>query len=263
MLCRYIGSAMEGLGFGQVLPVIVSIIVLTISPPTHIIGIACLSFALLIILIMIILYAFLCKSSFYRHHSGLDENSSSSLNISNLLTVLRSTWIYFFVVFFEKCLTLSVHPALTALIKPVSTDVSPWNDVYFVPVCCFLVQSLGDWIGKTTATATQWPKPGKWTEVGVAIVAVARIAFIPLMLRCNVAPLNRSTEILFLSDLIWVVLLTLFSLTGGYLSNVGMMLGPKKVGLELQETAGMILTTALVTGLGVGSTLGPSIVTFL
>jgi len=120
-----------------------------------------------------------------------------------------------------------------------------------------------DWGGRFIATTTQWPKPGRWTEVGVALAVVARIAFIPLMMRCNIAPLNRNTDIWFSSDVAWVSLIALFSLTGGYLGNVGLMLGPKKVGLELQETAGMILTTALVTGLGIGSTMGPSIVTFL
>ena len=92
---------------------------------------------------------------------------------------------------------------------------------------------------------------------------VGRIAFIPLLMRCNIAPLNRETEIWFSSDLTFAALMSVFSVTGGYLGNVGLMLGPKKVGLELQETAGMILTTALVLGLGIGSTLGPSILTFL
>ena len=95
------------------------------------------------------------------------------------------------------------------------------------------------------------------------MAVVARIAFIPLLMRCNIAPLNRETEIWFSSDVAFAALMAVFSLTGGFLGNVGLMLGPKKVGLELQEAAGMILTTALVLGLGIGSTLGPSIVTFL
>ena len=45
--------------------------------------------------------------------------------------------------------------------------------------------------------------------------------------------------------------------------NTALMLGPKKVGLELQEVSGTILVTALVFGLGVGSLLGPSLVSLL
>ena len=131
---RYIGSAYEGTGLGQVLPAIVSIIVLAMSLPQQIVGTACLSFALITLVIMIILYVFLSKSPFYRHHSGLDEKNPSGPSLSDFLTVLKSIWLYFFVVFFDYAITLSVHPALTALIKPVSTDPNPWNEKYFVPV---------------------------------------------------------------------------------------------------------------------------------
>ena len=37
-----------------------------------------------------------------------------------------------------------------------------------------------------------------------------------MMLRCNVAPHNRSTEILFKSDYAYVAILGIFSLLGGY-----------------------------------------------
>jgi len=260
---RYIGIVYQGTGLGQVLAVIVGIIVLAMSLPEQIVGIACLSFVLIAIVIMMIFYVFLSKSLFYRHHSGLDEKNPIGPSLSDFLTVFKSIWLYFLVVFFDYAITFSVHPALTALIKPVSTDPNPWNEKYFVPVCCFLVQAVSDWVGRFIATTTQWPKPGKWTDVAVAVAVLARIAFIPLMMRCNIAPYNRTTEVWFSSDVAWVTFLVPFGLTGGYLANVGLMLGPKKIGLELQETAGMILTTALVTGLGIGSTFGPSIVSYL
>ena len=52
----------------------------------------------------------------------------------------------------------------------------------------------------------------------------------------------------------------LFGFTGGFLGNVALMLGPKKVGLELQEAAGLVLVIALVFGCGVGSLMGPVLV---
>ena len=134
LVFRYIGSAYEGTGLGQVLPAIVSIIILAMSLPEQIVGTACLSFALFTILVMIILYVFLSKSPFYHYHSGLDEKTVSGPSLSDFATVLQSTWLYFFVVFLDYATTLSVHPGLTALIKPVSSDPSPWNDKYFVPV---------------------------------------------------------------------------------------------------------------------------------
>ena len=139
LLCRYIGSAYEGTGLGQVLPAIISIIVMAMSLPACTLGTACISFALLTILIMILLYVFLSKSPFYRHHSGLDDEDPRGPSISDFLTVLKSTWLYFLVVFLDYAITLSVHPAITALVKPISTDPSPWNEKYFVPVRCDFV----------------------------------------------------------------------------------------------------------------------------
>ena len=55
----------------------------------------------------------------------------------------------------------------------------------------------------------------------------------------------------------------LYSLTGGYLGNVGMMLGPKTVETDSQELAGTLTIVALVIGLGLGSLLGPSLVRLL
>jgi len=224
---RYIGTTFDGTGIGQVLPAVVSIIVLATSLPKQIIGTACLSFALFTIVVMIVVYVFLTKSAFYRYHSGLDEKSSNGLTFKDFFTVIRSIWLYVFIVFMDYGITLSCHPALTALIRPVSTEPSQWNEKYFVPVCCFLVQSVSDWVGKFIATRTQWPKPGKWTDVGVAVAVVSRIAFIPAMLACNLAPGNRKTKIWFHTDIAWICFLTIFSITGGFLGNVGLMVGPK------------------------------------
>jgi len=125
------------------------------------------------------------------------------------------------------------------------------------------LQSVGDWMGRSFATLTQWPGPGTYSEIGVSAAVLARISFIPLLMRCNIAPSNRGTQIWFPSDAAFVVLMSVFSFTGGYLGNVGLMLGPKKVALRLQESAGMMFTIVLVFGVGFGSTLGPSIVTLL
>ena len=86
------------------------------------------------------------------------------------------------------------------------------------------------------------------------------MSFIPLLMFCNVAPLNRSTQVLFDSDTAYIILMLLFGFTGGFLGNVALMLGPKKVGLELQEAAGLVLVIALVFSCGVGSLMGPVLV---
>jgi hypothetical protein len=53
----------------------------------------------------------------------------------------------------------------------------------------------------------------------VGVATVLRLAFLPLIMRCHVAPANRTTPILFKSDAAYVALFATFSFTGGYLGK--------------------------------------------
>jgi len=260
---RYIGSSNDGMGLGAVLPALVNIIILATGPDIKLVGVWCLSVAVLVMVVMLGLYVYAAATPFYIHHSGMGEEHRQPPGFRDYLSVLRNTWVYVLVIFVDYTLTLILYPAVAALVKPVSQESSLWNDTLFLPVCCFLLQACGDWVGRSIATFSQWPGPGKKTEIGMLILVILRAGFIPLLMRCNVAPLNRSTKILFRSDYAYVGILGSFSVLGGYIGNVGLMLGPKKVSLEMQEVAGTILLAALVFGLGVGSLLGPSLVSLL
>ena len=57
---------------------------------------------------------------------------------------------------------------------------------YFVPVGCFLVFNVCDLLGRLLAQVTSWPTPtwpGSLITLGFAIL---RLAFIPLLLFCNI-----------------------------------------------------------------------------
>jgi len=260
---RYIGCANDGMGLGATLPALINILILALGPPQQQVGLACMSFSLVVIILMILLYIPVSRTPFYIHHSGIGEVQENNTSWSEYLYVLKSSWVFVLAVFMTYATTLSLYPAVAALVKPVSQDDTDWNNIYFLPVSCFLLQAVGDWLGRSIATFSQWPGPGKMTEVGILLAMILRLGFIPLLMRCNVAPNNRSTEILFKSDAGYIAILGSFSVFGGYLGNTALMLGPKKVGLELQEVSGTILVTALVFGLGVGSLLGPSLVSLL
>ena len=81
---------------------------------------------------------------------------------------------------------------------------SKWEETYFVPVC-FILYNLCDYIGKEAATKLQWPKQSNLGQYIVLLMAISRIAFIPLFMYCNVAPLNRSTQVNILSSFINVI----------------------------------------------------------
>ena len=258
---NYIGGANDGLGLGTILPALVAVLVLALDPPPSVLGVAGISTSLACVLLQLPVSLFLSTSSFYQHYSGGVPQRGPSP--ADFLTAWTSTWGYQTAVLLNYTVTLSVHPAVTALVRPASSLASPWHDKYFVPVCCFLTQALGDWLGRTLATASQWPRPATVSEVGVFVATALRAGFIPLFMFCNVAPGNRVSAILLPYDWVYVAILIVFSVSGGFLSNVCWMLAPQKVVGELQEVVCQLLLTCLVVGLGVGSLLGPLVVGLL
>ena len=94
-------------------------------------------------------------------------------------------------------------------------------------------------------------------------MALLRAALIPLIMLCNVAPSNRTSRVLLPYDWAYVGLLVLFSVSGGFLSNLCYMVAPQGVEGRQQEVVGLLLTTCLVLGLGMGSLLGPALVSLL
>ena len=61
------------------------------------------------------------------------------------------------------CVTLGCFPAVTALVSSVDAGPggSDWANVYFVPVACFLLFNVGDYLGRFAAGKAQWPRPGR------------------------------------------------------------------------------------------------------
>lgn len=259
---NYIGSANDGMGLGTTLPAVVSIMILATNPEPDTVGIICIACAMMTLFLMIPLLVKMGQHPFYKYHAGINTEKSRPC-MTDYISVLKSTSVYTTVILIDYTLTLAVHPAVTALVKPVSNKPTPWNDKYFVPVSCFLVQAVFDWFGRSLATLTQWPSPGRKAEIGCLLCVILRAGFIPLIMTCHVLPMERNTQILFPYDWAYIVIFAAFNIAGGYISNVALMLGPKKVGVEHQEVAGSILILALVIGLGVGSLIGPGLVGLL
>ena len=64
-----------------------------------------------------------------------------------------------------------------------------------MPVLCFLLFNFADMVGKAMAQALRWPGPSPFGQAALLAVSVARLALVPLIMFCNVAPHNRSTEV--------------------------------------------------------------------
>lgn len=86
------------------------------------------------------------------------------------------------------------------------------------------------------------------------------MAFIPLLMFCNVAPDDRNTEVVFQSEYYYLAFMLAFALSNGYVGNVNLMFGPKVVREELQEVTAAFLVSLLVVGCGVGSVISKPVV---
>jgi hypothetical protein len=54
--------------------------------------------------------------------------------VRDYVEVLRLTWVYVGVTFLNYGTSLALYPAVAALVRPVSQESNPWNDIYFLPV---------------------------------------------------------------------------------------------------------------------------------
>ena len=102
---------------------------------------------------------------------------------------------------------------------------------------------------------TRWPGSSWSSSLLTLLLATARLAFIPLLLFCNVSPDTRHvTQPYFKSDVVFIAINVLFSLSNGYIVNICMMSAPKMLCRpEEQAVAASHLVFAMVAGLLAGS----------
>ena len=76
----------------------------------------------------------------------------------NPLATLGKIWPYAVSVLLCFLVTLGCFPAITMHVR--STTCSSWTETFFVPIACFLLFNIGDYLGRFLAGLIQWPRPG-------------------------------------------------------------------------------------------------------
>lgn len=178
----------------------------------------------------------------------LPEGSTEESIINNMITIIKSCWPHALTILTVFWVSLSLFPPLTTLINPQHPDVSPWSGKYFIPITCFLLFNVGDFAGR--AAAGFLPMPLQYPRLQF-VLALTRIAFIPLIMSCNLHP--RHLPVLFENDFFFIFLMAGLGFTNGYLFCVAMVQGPMYVPQELREKTGFVLVAFLGTGLALGS----------
>lgn len=99
---------------------------------------------------------------------------------------------------------------------------------------------------------TAWSlQPGK-DSLWLPILVLARLAFVPLLLLCNVQP-RHYLPMVFDHDALYIFFMAAFAFSNGYLASLCMCFGPKKVTPAEAETAGAIMAFFLSLGLALGA----------
>ncbi|KAJ8333594.1 hypothetical protein SKAU_G00416020 [Synaphobranchus kaupii] len=193
-------------------------------------------------------------------HAGHKEDESGQAFITlesantqdkklSVKDVFKKIWVMAFCVTFVFIVTLSMFPAITVEVK-TQYEGTKW-EVYFIPVCCFLIFNIMDWIGRTVTTVVQWP--AKESRIFPALV-VSRVIFIPLLMLCNIRN-HFYLPALFPHDAAFSIIMLLFAGTSGYCVCLSMSYAPQLVAPKDAETAGALMTFFLALGLSLGAAL--------
>jgi len=276
---NYIGGMMSGQALGGIFPSLVNILVIAIQVKEADIGFYCFIVAFVFVLLSLGLYCAVQTTPFFRYYAGTGgsnnrvedssqsaESQNNSVSLATYGEVFKTSWRYQVSVFLNFATTLSVFPSVIVLIQSqYSGDKdNTFAQTYFIPVTCFLLFNVGDYVGRTLASLIKQPNSSVFGQYIILALSVARIAFIPLFLYCNAAPDSRSMPVAFDKDAVYYTLMIVFSISNGYIGNICMMMGPKTVQNDsYQEIVASMLVSILVLGIGLGSAMSYPLVSIL
>lgn len=178
----------------------------------------------------------------------------------NFQRVFLLIWKYGLIEFCIFVVTISIYPAVTVLITSTGKGNGHlWNDVYFVTVVNYLVFNSGDYLGRILAGLLEWPtnRPNL-----LLFAALLRGLWIPLFMLCNAQP-RGSLPVLIDSDILYILLMVVFSISNGYLANLSLICAPKQVREVEREMASSMMAAFLGVGLAFGSALSLILVKLL
>ena len=252
---EYMGVVMSGTAIGGIFPALANIVVLGFDVIGPDVGFACFFIATVILSASLICFLWLRKSEFFLYYNHDENTTSHGHGIAFYIRVFRQSWKYCLSVFMTFTVTLSVFPAITVLIESFNVK-TPWGETYFIPVTCFLLFNVCDYLGRVASSRILWPKNTKMGQNLLIFFSVLRWAFVPLFMLCNASPKDRSLPVVFNHDADYILLMVLFGLSNGYVGGLCMIEAPKtSENIEYQEVTAMIMVAFLCLGTGTGSFL--------
>jgi len=274
----YMGALVQGQALGGIIAVGVNIMMLAFGMDDVSAAFYDFMVAVAYLFTALVAYLFVSKTEFFLFYAEgaqptkesnqheidqlIEDGNNTQMTVErkkpNFLTVAYTIRVWIVAVFISFMCTLSVFPSITQLAFSTGYEEgSAWSRRYFVPVGCFLIFNVGDFLGRILASWVKWPGPTVRGSIAALLISLSRLAFIPLFMICNVSPQNRSvTSVVFESDTAYLILMVLFSVSNGYMGNICLSFAPKMLRTpEEQGQAASLIVFFLVFGLAIGSAL--------
>ena len=187
------------------------------------------------------------------------EGGAKTVSVAAVLAKIRTEAATVFIIYL---VTLGLFPAVTVLVESEgAAEGGVWATKYFVPVACFLLYNLGDYLGRLVAGSGL---PPRLSSRAALLLACVRAGLVPLLLVCNIAPGQRHLlPVLLPSDAAFVVVVAVLALSNGHLTTVVMVAAPARVLAHEQQTASNLMVGLLGLGLISGAVLSAGLVKIL
>eukprot|EP00072_Mus_musculus_P071782 XP_017173545.1 PREDICTED: equilibrative nucleoside transporter 2 isoform X2 [Mus musculus] len=181
---------------------------------------------------------------------GLHDEHGASLPTHNPASGSQ-IWLTALCLVLVFTVTLSVFPAITAMVTTSSNSPGKWG-LFFNPICCFLLFNVMDWLGRSLTSYFLWPDED--SQQLLPLLVCLRFLFVPLFMLCHV-PQHARLPIIFRQDAYFITFMLLFAVSNGYLVSLTMCLAPRQVLPHEREVAGALMTFFLALGLSCGASL--------
>jgi equilibrative nucleoside transporter 1/2/3 len=166
------------------------------------------------------------------------QGSVTAGAVVNRWNVLKKIKVHAFSVFTVFFVTLSLFPGIVTTVPPADPD-STWGKSWFTTTMIGMFM-LFDWAGRQTPSVYV-PRDKRF----IWMFVLARVVFFPLFILC-IKPR------VFDADWIPIVTCAVFAWSNGYLGTLAMMFGPSVVDDHERETAGIIMSLMLNSGIFTG-----------
>jgi equilibrative nucleoside transporter 1/2/3 len=239
---RYITAVIGGQALGGIFTALAEVVSITFATDPIISAFLYFLVGTAMLITALVLYIIMSRTVFFKFHINQSHIKANTLSINADQSQITATtvasvsrnylqpdwkkicdkiWMHGFSVWLCFVTTLSVYPAITVLVKPM-THGGKWNDIYFLPVLNYLLFNTCDYIGRILSGCIKWPANRPKL---VALLTVLRVGFVPLLLLCNITQ-KHPLPVLFHSDEVFIALMVCFAITNGYIANISCIYAP-------------------------------------